>query len=50
MEQLKRKRHADKYRCIGQPMHLVVVEFSKKTRNLVALEAECASFRTLKSV
>lgn len=46
MEQLKRKRYADKYRGICQPVHLVAVEFSKKTRNLVTLEAECASFRT----
>ncbi len=44
MEQLKRKRYADKYRGIGQPVYLVAVEFSKKTRNLVALAAEGASW------
>ena len=40
MAQLKEKRYADKYRAMGQPIHLIAVEFSKETRNLVALEVE----------
>ena len=40
MDQLKERRYAEKYRSLGQPIHLVGVEFSKETRNLVALESE----------
>ena len=42
MAQLKKKRYADKYRGSGEPIHLVAVEFSKDTRNLVAFEVERA--------
>ena len=42
MAQLKEKRYADKYRAMDQPIHLIAVEFSKETRNLVALEVEPA--------
>ena len=42
MAQLKEKRYADKYQGLGQPIHLIAVEFSKETRNLVALEVERA--------
>ena len=38
MAQLKEKRYADKYRGLGQPIHLVAVEFSKDARNLTAFE------------
>ena len=38
MAQLKEKRYADKYRGLGQPIHLVAVEFSKNARNLTAFE------------
>ena len=42
MAQLKEKRYADKYRGLGQPIHLIAVEFSRKTRNLAAFEVEQA--------
>ena len=34
MAQLKERGYADKYRGLGQPIHLIAVEFSKDTRNL----------------
>ena len=40
MAQLKARRYADKYRGTGEPIHLVAVEFSKDTRNVVAFEVE----------
>ena len=40
MQQLKDKCYADKYRAEGLPIHLVGVEFSKKTRNVVGFEVE----------
>ena len=42
LAQLKEKRYADKYRALGQPIHLIAVEFSKDTRNLVAFDMERA--------
>ena len=42
MAQLKSRRYADKYRSLGEPIHLVAVEFSKDTRNLAAFEVERA--------
>ncbi len=42
MAQLKEKGYADKYRDLGQPIHLVAVEFSRETRNIVAFEVERA--------
>ena len=42
MAQLKAKGYADKYRSPGQPIHLVGVEFSRETRNLVAFAVEDA--------
>ena len=42
MAQLKERRYADKYRALGQPIHLIAVEFSRDTRNVVAFEVECA--------
>ena len=38
MAQLMEKRYADKYRGSGEPIHLIAVEFSKDTRNVVAFE------------
>ena len=38
MVQLKEKGYADKYRGLGQPIHLIGVEFSKDTRNITAFE------------
>ena len=40
MAQLKEKRYADKYRGSGEPIHLIAVEFSKDSRNVVAFEVE----------
>ena len=39
MAQLRSRGYADKYRHLGQPVHLVAVEFSRDARNLVAFEA-----------
>ena len=38
MAQLKERGYADKYRHLGQPIHLVGVEFSRESRNLVGFE------------
>ncbi len=38
MAQLRKKDYAAKYRDRGEPIHLVGVEFSRKTRNLVRFE------------
>ena len=40
MAQLKARRYADKYRGAGESVHLVAVEFSRDTRNVVAFEVE----------
>ena len=40
MAQLKARRYAEKYRGTGEPIHLVAVEFSRKTRNVTAFEVE----------
>lgn len=42
MKQLRDKNYADKYRAHGRPIHLVAVEFSKKTRNIVDFGSEPA--------
>ncbi len=41
--QLKERRYADKYRHLGQPIHLIAVEFGKEARNVVAFEVERAA-------
>ena len=41
--QLKERGYADKYRHLGQPIHLIAVEFSKEARNVVAFEVERAA-------
>ena len=38
MAQLRTRGYADKYRHLGRPIHLVAVEFSRETRNVVAFE------------
>ena len=43
MAQLRERRYADKYRHLGQPIHLIGVEFSKDARNLAAFEVERAA-------
>ena len=40
MAQLQERRYADKYRGSGEPIHLVAVEFSKDTRNVIAFDVE----------
>ena len=42
MAQLEEKGYADKYRRLGQPIHLVGVEFSREERNVAAFAAERA--------
>ena len=42
MAQLKAKRYADKYRGLGEPIHLVGIEFGRETRNIVAFDVERA--------
>ncbi len=42
MAQLKEKCYADKYRALGQPIHLVAVAFSRETRNVVGFEVALA--------
>ena len=39
LAQLRERGYADKYRASGRPIHLIGVEFSRETRNLVALQA-----------
>lgn len=45
MAQLKAEGCADKYRCPGRPVHLLGIRSGKKTRNIVAVDAECAERR-----
>ena len=42
MSQLREKGYADKYRADAQHIHLIAVEFSRETRNLVAFETALA--------
>ena len=42
LAQLKTRGYADKYRALGAPIHLVAVEFSNASRNVVAFEHETA--------
>ena len=38
LEQLRAKRYAEKHRAAGKPIHLLGVEFSKQTRNIVGFD------------
>ena len=38
LAQLERAGYADKYRSRGEPIHLIGVEFSKKSRNIVLFD------------
>ncbi len=38
LQQIKDKGYADKYRASGQPIHLIGVEFSRASRNVVGFE------------
>nr|CAA6824887.1 MAG: Unknown protein [uncultured Thiotrichaceae bacterium] len=40
LQQIKDKAYADKFRQLGQPIHLIGVEFSKDNRNVVGFEVE----------
>jgi hypothetical protein len=40
LQQIKDRGYADKYRSRGEPIHLIGVEFSKDTRNIVGFEIE----------
>jgi len=40
LAQLQERRYADKYRALGQPIHLIGVEFSKDERNVAAFDVE----------
>lgn len=40
LQQLKDRAYADKYRAIGQPIHLVGVEFSREQRSVVGFNVE----------
>ena len=42
LAQIREKGYADKYRHLGQPIHLVGVEFSRKERNVAAFAVERA--------
>ena len=42
LAQIEEKGYADKYRRLGQPIHLVGVEFSREERNVAAFEVACA--------
>ena len=39
LAQLQTRRYADKYRALGQPIHLIGVEFSEHTRSLAGFDA-----------
>ena len=38
MEQIRERRYAEKYRHLGEPIHLIGVEFSRETRNLAGFD------------
>ncbi len=40
LQQLKERGYADRYRGLGQPIHLVGVEFSAETRNVMQFEIQ----------
>jgi hypothetical protein len=40
LEQLKARGYADKYRGLGQPIHLIGIEFSRAQRTLVGFDVE----------
>jgi len=40
LQQIKTQAYADKYRSRGEPIHLIGVEFSKASRNIVGFEVE----------
>jgi hypothetical protein len=47
LRQIKDRHYADKYHALGQPIHLIGVEFGKKARNVVGFEVEAAPLRAV---
>ena len=45
LQQIKDKGYADKYRARCEPIHLIGVEFSKASRNIVGFEVETIFFK-----
>ena len=45
LAQLKERGYAEKFRHLGEPVHLVGVEFSEKSRNVARFEAERMDIR-----
>ncbi len=45
LQQLKDMAYADKYRSRGEPIHLIGIEFSKASRNIVGFEVETLACR-----
>ena len=42
LQQIKDRRYCDKYAARGEPIHLIGVEFSKESRNIVGFDVEAA--------
>ena len=42
LAQIRDRGYANKYRGLGEPIHLVGIEFSRATRNIAGFEAELA--------
>jgi hypothetical protein len=40
LQQIKDRGYADKYRALGQPIHLIGIEFSRERRTVVGFEVE----------
>ena len=40
LRQIKERGYADKYRALGQPIHLIGIEFSRDSRSVVGFEVE----------
>ena len=40
LEQIKARNYAEKYRALGQPIHLIGIEFSRQTRTVTGFEVE----------
>lgn len=40
LEQIKARNYAGKYRALGQPIHLIGIEFSRRTRTVTGFGAE----------
>jgi hypothetical protein len=40
LQQIREKGYANKYRALGQPIHLIGMEFGKKARNVVGFAVE----------